>query len=197
MVALRQLGKNRLFMMGLLIPFLFQLIFLCIAIPAIKDGNTRIHDLKIAMVNEDAVMGTQATARLKEVLPFRTEESSDLNASLDAMNHGDLNMVLHIPADFTGKLQQGGARISYYINQAAPTMTKQAMEAVAASINQILNENTFAGLKDRIEQNTVQGLGASGRWPCCIRWPSGRLETGSPGPRCCWRNWGSTSWCHW
>lgn len=168
MEALKQLRKNRLFMVGLLIPLLFQLIFLCIAIPAIKDGNARIHDMKIAIVNEDVAMGTEISAKLQEVLPFKTEESSDLNASLEAMNDGDLDMVLHIPADFTAKVQQGGAQISYHINQAVPTMTKQAMEGVAVSINQILNENTFANLKDRIEQNTVQGLGTSGLPPAAV-----------------------------
>jgi uncharacterized phage infection (PIP) family protein YhgE len=160
--VLKKLRKNRLFIIGLLIPIIFQIVYLCIAIPAIKDGNTRIKDLTIAIVNEDNTLGKQVSAQLIQVLPFKIEEISDFDSALDSMSNGDLNMVLHIASDFTLKSQQGGAQVSYYINQSAPSMTKQAMEKTAISINQTLNENSFINIKDNVKQNVAKSLSQSG-----------------------------------
>ncbi len=157
-----KLFKNKWFWGGILVPVLFQLVYLCIAIPAIKDGNSRMSEFNIAIVNEDQLLGTEIAANLIQVLPFKTEASSDLNASLDAMNDGDFNMVIHITADFTASVQSGEARISYYINQAAPSMTKQVMEGAATSINQILNEQAFENIKEAIAANSTAALGQAG-----------------------------------
>jgi hypothetical protein len=158
----RKLSNNRIFMVGLLVPLVFQIIYLCIAIPAIKDGNARITDLKIAIVNEDASVGKEVAAKLVQVLPFKTEQTTDLAKSLEAMNAGDLNMVIHIAPDFTAKLQQGGAQVAYYINQSAPGMTKQTMERTALSINQTINENAFNNAREAIRQNASKGLSQTG-----------------------------------
>jgi uncharacterized phage infection (PIP) family protein YhgE len=159
---LKKLRKNRLFVLGLLAPLVFQIIYLCIAIPAIKDGNNRMQDFNITIVNEDQTLGKEVTAQLVRVLPFKTAESNDLTGSLDAMNNGDFNMVIYITPDFTAKCQAGGAQVSYYINQAAPSMTKQAMERVAGNVNQTLNENVFIKIKDIIKQHADQTLSQSG-----------------------------------
>jgi uncharacterized phage infection (PIP) family protein YhgE len=162
MEIFKRLLKNRLFLIGLVVPLIFQIVYLCIAIPAIKDGNNRIENFKIAIVNEDQIVGKDVTAKLVKVLPFRTSESSDLTIALNSMDEGNENMVIHIAPDFTAKCQQGGAQISYYINQAAPSMTKQAMEKVALSINQTLNENSFNNIKDILKQNLSKGMSQSG-----------------------------------
>jgi uncharacterized phage infection (PIP) family protein YhgE len=162
MEVLKRVSKNKLFIIGLLIPIIFQIVYLCIAVPAIKDGNEHIKDLKVTIVNEDNTLGKQISTQLSQVLPFKIEESSDLNTALDVMNEGDTNMVLYIAADFTMKVQQGGAQISYYINQSAPAMTKQAMEKTALSINQTLNENVFNTTKDAIKQNSAKVLSQTG-----------------------------------
>ncbi len=162
MSILKSLMKNRLFVAGLFIPLIFQLIYLCIAIPAIKDGSTGISNLKIAIVNEDQAVGKDVAAKLQEVLPFKTSAEPVLTGSLEAMDNGDFNMVVYIAPDFTAKLQQDQAQISYYINQSAPSMTKQAMERTAASINQTLNENSFSIIKDTIKSNSLAALGQTG-----------------------------------
>jgi uncharacterized phage infection (PIP) family protein YhgE len=162
MEIFKKLIKSRLFLIGLLVPLIFQIVYLCIAIPAIKDGNNRIIDLKIAIVNEDQLLGKDVAANLVKVLPFKTSESSDLTGALDSMNNGDVNMVIYIAPDFTAKIQQNGAQVSYYINQSAPAMTKQAMEKVALSLNQTLNENSFNNIKDILKQNVSKGLSQSG-----------------------------------
>jgi uncharacterized phage infection (PIP) family protein YhgE len=158
----RQLFKNRLFMLGLLIPFIFQLIYFCLAIPAIKDGNNHIKDMQITIVNMDAGLGKQISAQLKQLLPFKTNESSDLADSLTAMDNGEANMVLYIAPDFAAMVEQGEAQISYYINQSSPGMTKQAMEKTALSINQTLNENAFNTIKETIKQNSTKSLVQTG-----------------------------------
>jgi uncharacterized phage infection (PIP) family protein YhgE len=159
MKIFKKLKKNKLFMLGLLVPVLFQIIYLSIAIPAIKGGNDGITNLTIAVVNEDPLLGNEVSANLLSVLPFKTEKLSGLDDALDDMDNGGYNMVIYIPADFTLKTQQGAAQISYYINQAAPSMTKQVMESAAININQVLNESSFDAVKETLKQNSAVILG--------------------------------------
>lgn len=158
----KKLVKNKLFLLGALIPLVFQIVYLCIAIPAIKDGNTGIRNLKIAIVNEDKGLGQSVSAKLIDVLPFETELSSDLTGALKAMDDGDFNMVVHVAGDFSANLQKGAAGVQYYINQSAPSMTKQLMERTAISINQTLNENTFLSVKESIKNGAVTAIGQAG-----------------------------------
>ncbi len=162
MSVIRTLFKNKLFLAGLLIPLVWQIVYFSIAIPAVNEGDTRIFDLKIDIVNEDAVMGSQIADQLGKTLPFKTEVSSELAQSLEDMDNGNCNMVIHIAGDFTARLQQGGAQIAYYINQAAPSMTKQLMEATAKSINQTLNESAFNTIKETIQKKSLASLSQSG-----------------------------------
>jgi uncharacterized phage infection (PIP) family protein YhgE len=162
MSIIRALLKNRLFLLGLFVPILFQLVYFSFAIPAVNSGDTGVFNLKIAIVNEDTVTGNQIAGQLAQTLPFKTEVSSDLDNSLGDMDNGDCNMVIRIPGDLTAKLQQGNAQISYYINQAAPSMTKQLMEATAKSINQTLNDNAFNTIKETIKQNSLASLSKVG-----------------------------------
>jgi len=159
---IKKLLKNRLFIMGILIPLIFQVVYLCIVIPALKDGNSGVQNLKIAIVNEDQVLGKNISTTLSQVLPVKTELSSDLSGTMDTMNDGDLNMVIHIPASFTAGLQQGAGQISYYINQSAPSMTKQLMERIALNINETLNENTFNNIKETLKKNSAVALSQTG-----------------------------------
>jgi uncharacterized phage infection (PIP) family protein YhgE len=161
----KEFRKNRLFLMGLIIPLIFQIVYLCVAIPAIKDGNAGLQNLKIAIVNEDQILGSRVAAQLSKSLPFKTEVSSDLSGALDSMNNGDNNMVVYIASDFSAKIQQGGGQISYYINQSAPSMTKQVMERTAMSINQNLNENSFNTIKNTLKQTSFAALGQAGLAP--------------------------------
>lgn len=149
-------------MLGLFIPLIFQIVYLCIAIPAVKDGNSGIQNLKIAIVNEDQILGSQVAGQLSQILPFKTDVSSDLSGSLHSMDNGDYNMVIYIASDFAAKCQQGSGQISYYINQSAPSMTKQVMERTALSINQSLNEISFNEIKAAIKESSVAALGQAG-----------------------------------
>jgi uncharacterized phage infection (PIP) family protein YhgE len=162
MNIIRMLLKNKLFLLGLFVPILFQLVYFSFAIPAVNSGDTGVFNLKIAIVNEDTVMGNQIAGQLAKTLPFKTELSSNLDNSLEDMDNGDCNMVIRIPGDFTATLQQGNAQISYYINQAAPSMTKQLMETTAKSINQTLNDNAFNTIKETITQNSLASLSKTG-----------------------------------
>jgi len=162
MDILKKVFQNKLFWAGLLIPLIFHAVFLSIVIPALKNGNTNIANMKVAVVNNDQTLGTSIATVLIEKLPYKTDTGTDLNASLDAMNDNQYNMVIYIPDNFTVLFQQGKAQITYYINQTAPSMTKQAMEVTATKINQLLNENAFNSAKEIIKQNAASGLGSAG-----------------------------------
>jgi uncharacterized phage infection (PIP) family protein YhgE len=151
-----------MFLVGIIIPVIWQVLFFSIAIPALNKGDTRISNLTIAIVNEDTVMGTQIVGQLSNALPFKTEMPAALDSSLKAMNDGDYNMVIHIGRDFTAQMQQGSAGITYYINQSAPSITKQMMETTAKNINEILNGSAFDAVKNQIQQGAAASLSRSG-----------------------------------
>jgi uncharacterized phage infection (PIP) family protein YhgE len=162
MVLLKNLFKNRLFIIGLLVPFLFQIVYFCIAIPAVKNADKHVDNLNIAIINEDQNLGRQIVAQLSTVLPFNLSYPADLASALDTMDSGETNMVLYISPDFSASAQQGTAAVAYYINQSAPAMTKQLMEKTALAVNQTLNENIFLIQKGLILQKTLSGLSQSG-----------------------------------
>jgi uncharacterized phage infection (PIP) family protein YhgE len=176
MEIFKKLRKNKLFILGLLIPLIFQIVYLCVAIPAIKDGNSGIQNLKIAIVNEDPVLGSQVAAQLSKTLPFKTSLSSDLSGALDSLNNSEYNMVVYLAPDFTAKTQQGSGQISYYINQSAPSMTKQVMERTALSINETLNENSFNTIKNTLKQTSINALGQAGLPPAALTAISNNLN---------------------
>jgi uncharacterized phage infection (PIP) family protein YhgE len=162
MNIIKALFKQKLFILGLLIPIIWQIVYFSIVIPAVNNSDGRVNNLKIAIVNEDAVSGVQIADQLSKTLPFETEPASDYEKSLESMNDGDYNMVVHIPSDFTVQLQQGNAQVAYVINQATPSMTKQLMETAAKTINQTLNANAFNTIKETIQQKSTASLSQAG-----------------------------------
>jgi uncharacterized phage infection (PIP) family protein YhgE len=162
MEILKKALRNKLFILGILIPWVFQIVYLCIAIPAVKDGNTGIYNLKIAIVNEDNGAGKSVAAKLGQVLPFKTEMSNDLSSALKDMDDDKFNMVVYLAGDFSATLAKGNAQIQYYINQSTPGMTKQLMERTAISINQTLNEGVFLEGKDAIKKGSTASISQAG-----------------------------------
>ena len=162
MNILKSLFRNKIFLAGLLIPIIWQIVYFSIAIPAMNQGDARITNLKIAIVNEDQVLGKQIEAQLAQSLPFTIEKPDDMTQALVAMDDGDYSMVIHIADNFTAGLQQGNSRISYYVNQAVPGMAKQLMETTANNIDRTLNENAFNTLREMIRQKSVASLSQTG-----------------------------------
>lgn len=168
MSIIKALFKSKLFLVGLLIPIIWQLLYFSIVIPAVNDAETRTGNITVSIVNQDPLMGKQIAAQLNQLLPFTAKQQANLDAAIEAMNNGEASMVIAIPSDFTDRFHQDEACISYYINQAAPTTTKQLMETAAITIDRVLNENAFATLRDAISENTAAFIGQSGLPPQAI-----------------------------
>ncbi len=162
MELIKQMLRNKYFIIGLFIPLLWQAVYFVIAIPAVKDADTEICNMKITIFNEDQSIGQQIAGQLGNTLPFKTETADDLEEALASLTDGDSNMVIYIGGDFTQKLLQGKAHITYYIDQEAPYMTKQVMENAAAGINGALNETIFANTLAELKQNSAAALGKLG-----------------------------------
>jgi uncharacterized phage infection (PIP) family protein YhgE len=176
MNIIKTLFKNKLFLVGLLIPLIWQVVYFSFAIPAINKAETRMANLKVVIVNEDPVMGGQIATQLTQVLPFTAEMAADYTKALEDMNNGESDMVIRIPADFTARLQeQNSTEITYYINQAVPSMTKQIMETAAGNINKVLNENVFNNLKKIIQEHAGEAVGKTGLPPAAIEQINGLL----------------------
>lgn len=162
MNLLKSLFQSKIFLAGLLIPIIWQIVYFSIAIPAMNQGDARISNLKIAIVNEDQVIGRQIAGQLEQALPFKIEKTDDISRARAAMDNGDYSMVIHITDNFTADLQQGRGRILYYVNQAAPSMTKQLMETAANNITRTLNENAFNTLRETVKLQSAASLSQSG-----------------------------------
>lgn len=177
MKILKTMLSNKLFLLGLLVPIILQLVYFLIAIPAIKDGAENVYNMKITIVNEDPGIGTQITGILTTSLPFDINTASNLDSTLKAMENRETNMVMHISDDFTTRFSQGNAEVTYYIDQAVPSMTKQLMENIATVVNQMLNENAFTLVKSAAEQRTTAALATMGLPENTLTTINGGLKT--------------------
>ncbi|MGG2108823.1 hypothetical protein [Lysinibacillus pakistanensis] len=60
------------------------------------------------------------------------------------MNKRHIQMLLHIPKNFTAQIQAGNeGKITYSINQASASMVKSMMESTAKQLTEEINHNIF------------------------------------------------------
>ncbi|TXK81019.1 YhgE/Pip domain-containing protein [Paenibacillus sp. N3.4] len=127
---------------GIATAIMFQLLFSIIWMTGYTGVSDNTKNLKIAIVNEDQGMGNQIVKNLQGTLPFQTELIPTNEEAQKKLNDRDVQMVVHISADFTKQLQTQGqkAPIGYTINESNPSMTKSVMQAVAGNITAIVNK---------------------------------------------------------
>ncbi|HHY21734.1 MAG TPA: ABC transporter permease [Bacilli bacterium] len=137
--------KNPLALVGIAIALLFQIIFSVIWMTGYNGVTERTDNLSIALVNDDDAMPQTFIAQLKEGLPFHIEESNRLEEAQVALNERNVQMVVHIPADFSTALQTSKEPVSmqYYINESNPAQVKSVMQSVAKEITHQLNKQSI------------------------------------------------------
>ncbi|MDD9271702.1 YhgE/Pip domain-containing protein [Paenibacillus sp. GCM10023248] len=131
---------------GIITAITFQLLFSLIWMTGYDGVTDNTKNLKIAIVNEDQGLGSKVVSNLQGNLPFQTELIASNDQAQEMLNNRDVQMVMHIAADFSKKLQTPGqtAPISYTINESNPSMTKSVMQAVAANITATVNKEAVA-----------------------------------------------------
>ncbi|MFD0588859.1 YhgE/Pip domain-containing protein [Paenibacillus sp. GCM10027627] len=158
---------------GITTAFMFQIIFSVIWMTGYNGVTDRTDQLRIAVVNEDKAMGSAIAANLLHHLPFDMTESGTLEAAKTELNNRHLQMVVHIPADFSQKAADaaGQAQIVYYINESNPALIKSMMSVAASQITAEVNkqavaagiQKTLAVASVPVEQAEAASIGLSER----------------------------------
>lgn len=134
--------KQKTTVIGIVTALMFQLIFSVVWMTG-YDGITDNTDrLKIAIVNEDPTIGAEMVAGLKENLPFKLVELNDLGEAKERLNDREVQMVMHVPADFPQQVAAPGAQatIDFTINESNAQLIKSVMGGVANNITYTVNQ---------------------------------------------------------
>ncbi|MFJ7406384.1 MULTISPECIES: YhgE/Pip domain-containing protein [unclassified Lysinibacillus] len=144
MKGLQALFKIRETYIGIAATIAFQLIFFSIWMTAYDGINDRADNLTIGLISEDSAFGQEVISGLKESLPFATKEFTSIKMAEKDLDLRHINMIIHIPADFSAQLQTGEeAKIIYSINQANASLAKTLMESVAKQATEEANHSLY------------------------------------------------------
>ncbi len=144
MKGLQALFRIRETYIGIVATIAFQVIFFSIWMTAYDGVNDRAENLKIGLISEDTEIGQQVANKIKATLPFSIEDFTSLKQADQKLNQRDINMIIHIPSDFSTQLQAGKeAEIIYSINQANASIAKNMMESVAKQLTEEINHSIY------------------------------------------------------
>ncbi|ULL18756.1 DUF3533 domain-containing protein [Paenibacillus sp. H1-7] len=163
--ALREYLKRPTTIIGIVTAMMFQIIFSVIWMTGYAGVTDNTRHLKIAVVNEDSGMGRTIAEKVKASLPFEIREEASHTEALAQLERRDVQMVLHIPADFTRQLQSAGQKgqIGYTINESNPALIKSIMQGVANGITTTVNkEAAAAGAQAVLAQTNMAPQQAQG-----------------------------------
>ncbi|MGE7942400.1 YhgE/Pip domain-containing protein [Lysinibacillus xylanilyticus] len=150
MKGLQALFKIRETYIGIAVTVAFQLIFFSVWMTAYDGVNDRAENLKIGLISEDTEIGQQVANEIQATLPFTIINFTSLNKAEQELNQRDIQMIIHIPNDFTSQLQAGKeAEIIYSINQANASIAKNMMEGIAKQVTEEVNHNIYPKQQDK------------------------------------------------
>jgi YhgE/Pip-like protein len=126
---------------GIATAVLFQLIFSVVWMTGYDGVNDHADQLRVAVVNEDAGFGAAVADALKTQLPFQVEAVDGLADAQTRLNERDVQMVVHIPADFSAAASapESRATLHYYINESNPVTIKNMMAGAASQVTTTVN----------------------------------------------------------
>ncbi|WP_284644192.1 YhgE/Pip domain-containing protein [Paenibacillus silviterrae] len=163
--ALQAYFKKPTTVIGIVTAMMFQVIFSLVWMTGYDGVTDNAKNLKIAVVNEDKGMGPKVVDNLKSALPFVLEMSATPEEAKARLDRREVQMVLHVPADFTPLLQAAGqkAQVHYSINESNPALIKSMMQSVAAGVTASINkEATIAGAEAVLTQASLPPSQAHG-----------------------------------
>jgi YhgE/Pip-like protein len=138
---------------GIVAALMFQLIFSIVWMTGYNGITDNIEKLKVALVNEDQGIGKDIVKNLASTLPFQNASFDSLEKAQQALEHREVHLVVHIPANFSATLQSPDtAKIEYLINESNPAMIKNIMQGVIAKITATVN-------KEAVKMGTLNLLG--------------------------------------
>ncbi|MCM2676882.1 YhgE/Pip domain-containing protein [Alkalicoccobacillus plakortidis] len=145
MNTFKQLLKQPTTKAGIIIALVFQIVFFCVWLTAYDGVQERITELDVALVNEDTEAGMMIADQIEQNLPLTIDTTLTEAEAEEALQERTIQMIVHIPNDFTEKLSSDEkAEITYSINQASATVGKQALEQIATKLTTTINEQVAA-----------------------------------------------------
>lgn len=141
---------------GIATAFLFQVIFSLVWMTGYNGVTDRMDQLKVAIVNEDTGFGTKIVEQLQSSLPVKTSVLTDYKEAEKRLDERDLQMIIHIPADFSAAASDSAktASIDYVVNESNPATIKSMMTSIASQVTATVN-------KAVIGQGTAQALASA------------------------------------
>ncbi len=145
--ALQAFMKRPTTLIGIGTALLFQLIFSVVWMTGYDGITDRTDHLRIGVVNEDRQLGAMVAASLAEQLPVQVQAVDELASAERMLDERELQMVVHIPADFTARAQSADqtAAIRYTINESNASLIKSMMSGIAGQITATVNKQAIAG----------------------------------------------------
>ncbi|GBF74151.1 ABC transporter [Paenibacillus sp. 598K] len=162
---------------------MFQLIFSIIWMTGYNGATDRTFNLEITIVNEDEALGKQMADQLLDNLPFQMSNATTLDEAKRKLNARDVQMVIHIPADFSEKLQTPGQKgeLIYWINESNPALIKSMMTGVSSSVTALVNKQAIsAGAQAVLTQMNVPAAQAEGTAESLSEMVTGAVQTMNP-----------------
>lgn len=144
--ALIAFFKQKTTVIGIVTAMMFQIIFSVVWMTGYEGVNERMDRLTIAIVNEDPMIGATIVESLEAQLPFATATGMSLEAAQQQLEEREVQMVVHIPADFSTQLQvpDESVAIPYFINESNPALIKSIMSGAAGTITATVNKQAIA-----------------------------------------------------
>ncbi|MFK4469654.1 YhgE/Pip domain-containing protein [Bacillus sp. RC252] len=151
MDTLKQFLKRPGTYVGMVVALSFQLIFFCVWLTAYDGVDERADQMRIAIVNGDANIGSKMAEGLQKNLPFQAEKETSMEKAKEKMNNHAYDMIIEIPASFSKDINEAGkTNLNFHINQANAMMAKQMMEGAAKQIRDNVNKEIASYKKQEI-----------------------------------------------
>lgn len=156
--------KSPTVIIGMITALIFQMLFSLIWLTGYDHLTDNVNRLAIAVVNEDQAIGTQAVQAMIEKLPFHMTEEASLEQAMTHLNERKLQMVVHIPVNFSKQLMDPAQKavVTYSVNESNPSMVKSVMQSVASQLTASLNEQAVrTGMTNVLEQAQIPHIQAN------------------------------------
>ncbi|MEI3612715.1 YhgE/Pip domain-containing protein [Pseudogracilibacillus sp. SO30301A] len=155
MKVLQSFLKEKETLLGIAAAIAFQLIFVIVWLTGYDGVYDRTDQFSIGIVNNDSELGEEIVTELNDRDLFQITVYEKLSEAKEELDERNVNMLIHLPDNMMEQLQNSETvSINYFINQSAPTLTKQMMETAANTLNNELNqqvrENINAQIADKI-----------------------------------------------
>lgn len=156
MNTLKQFFKIPGTYVGIVVALAFQLIFFCVWLTAYDGVYERANEMRIAIVNQDANMGSKIAQGLQNNLPFQVKKERSIEKAKEEMDKHAYDMIIEIPPSFSKDIsEKGKANLKFHINQASAMMAKQMMEGAAKQVRDNVNKE-ISGYKQQAVAGKLQ-----------------------------------------